>query len=83
MGKDQLPGVERYAFPINQPGRGVPFGEQMIDDDMPRAGRQIGVLGVAAVWSSLALPTQPNPERERPPFASRNTQSWWRRTCSA
>jgi hypothetical protein len=43
MGKDhEVTGVESYAVPIQQPGRGVPFGEQMVDDYVPRAWRQIG-----------------------------------------
>ena len=33
MGKDhEVTGVESYAVPMQQPGRSVPFGEQMVDD---------------------------------------------------
>ena len=42
-GKDHhVPGGESYALAIQQPSRGVPFGEQMVDDYVSCIWSQVG-----------------------------------------
>src|SRR6516164_7342282 len=43
MGKNhEVTGVESYALPIHQPGKGVPFRKQVVNDYVSRACCQIG-----------------------------------------